>query len=131
MPNEIKVGDSVKIKKGNPGEGFLFTVSKILPGHFGETQVYGNDGTYGPVRLTEIEHAAPMPSAESLSYAGGHVEFARWLDKANAECLSKSGLLGIFDLPDQCWRDMFDDEVDIEEAVNTLLEESGFPVNDE
>ena len=50
----ISVGDVVRIKRGICGEGYRFTVAKILPGHFGETQVYGTSN-YGPVRLSEVE----------------------------------------------------------------------------
>jgi len=54
-PNNVKVGDKVRILPGNCGASYTFIASKVLPGHFGETQVYGDDNTYGPVRATEIE----------------------------------------------------------------------------
>lgn len=49
----IEVGCQVRIKKGVCGEGYQFVVSEMLPGHFGETQVYGHN--FGPQRLTEVE----------------------------------------------------------------------------
>lgn len=49
----IKVGSEVRIKRGICGEGHRFRVSKVLPGFFGEVQVYGDN--YGPVRATEVE----------------------------------------------------------------------------
>lgn len=53
MPNKLAVGQTVRIQKGYVGEGYRFTVKSINPGHFGETQVYGDN--YGPVRASELE----------------------------------------------------------------------------
>lgn len=49
----VEVGCQVRIKQGVCGEGYRFVVTEILPGYFGETQVYGHN--FGPQRLTEVE----------------------------------------------------------------------------
>ena len=121
----IAKGDRVKVKNGCVGEGFEFTVSEVIPGHFKEQQVYG-EGNYGPVRLTEIER---VYSTDALRYAGGDAQFARWLEKADAYCQKKTGILGIFDMPDRCWRDAFDSEADPEQEVDEMLEEEGYPID--
>ena len=54
----LAIGDRVRVKRGGCGEGYRFTVSTIGLGGLGETIVYGNGDTYGPVRASEVERTA-------------------------------------------------------------------------
>ena len=69
------------------------------------------------------------PSQEALSYAGGDTQFAAWLERADSHCQKKTGVLGIFDMPDRCWRDAFDAKADPKEEVDEMLEEEGYPID--
>ena len=55
IPPSVTIGDHVRIKRGYCGEGYGFTVSYVGLGGHGETIVYGNGDTYGPVRASEVE----------------------------------------------------------------------------
>jgi hypothetical protein len=46
-------GDRVRVRRGECGEGFTFTVESIGLGGHGEPIVYGR-GNYGPRRASEV-----------------------------------------------------------------------------
>lgn len=50
---DIKVGNTVCIRRGLYNEGYRFRVVEITPAPpYGEAQVYGHN--YGPVRLSDV-----------------------------------------------------------------------------
>lgn len=59
MSARVRIGDRVRIKRGVCGAGHVFTVEGLAARPTGdgrdEIQVYGPN--YGPVRLSEVEHA--------------------------------------------------------------------------
>ncbi|MEH1124789.1 hypothetical protein [Micromonospora sp. CPCC 206061] len=59
--------------------------------------------------------------AEHLRYANGDREFAAFLLVADALAYKHFGL-SIFDLPDYCWRDAYDDEMTPAQALHVALE---------
>lgn len=55
--SKASIGSIVKIKKGVCGEGYTFTISSIdrfIVGTDQELQVYGNNDSYGPIRISDI-----------------------------------------------------------------------------
>jgi len=51
-----------------------------------------------------------------LDYAGGDEQFALWLRQIDIHVGKRLGL-SVFDLPDVCWRDYFDDGLSPIEAL--------------
>ncbi|AOX18652.1 hypothetical protein [Kozakia baliensis] len=60
------------------------------------------------------------------SYTAGHLGFHGYMRAVDALLQRRAGV-GVFDLPDRCWRDAYDDEIPPQEAVAECLEEEGWP----
>jgi hypothetical protein len=60
-------------------------------------------------------------------YTRGHLGFHGWMRAVDHAIRRRVGL-GVFDLPDRCWRDACDDEVPPREAALEALEEEGLRV---
>ena len=54
-------------------------------------------------------------------YCGKHTGFTSWLRKVDRILMQRLGL-GVFDLRDACWRDMYDDEISPTEAAQDILD---------
>ena len=77
--------------------------------------------------LTSDRHSKLMAlldsprAAEHLNYASGDREFAAFLLTADALAYRHIGV-SIFDLPDACWRDFYNDEMIAAQAVKIVRE---------
>jgi len=60
------------------------------------------------------------------SYTEGHLGFHGWMRVVDAR-IRRRTLIGVMDLPDRCWLDSYDDEVNPIEAADEALEEEGCP----
>lgn len=74
----------------------------------------------GQVPITEMSACAT-----TAEYAAGHLGFYGYLRVANRISILAAGV-GIFDLPDQCWRDSYDAQEPPEDVVRDVLEEEGW-----
>ncbi|NHN93530.1 hypothetical protein [Acetobacter sicerae] len=74
----------------------------------------------GRVAITEM--SACSTTAE---YAAGHLGFYGYLRVANRICI-RAACVGIFDLPDRCWRESYEAQEPPEDVVREALEEEGF-----
>jgi exopolysaccharide biosynthesis protein len=77
--------------------------------------------TSPPQRRRQLETALDADGAEHLRYAAGDPDFAMFLLVADAAAGRRLGV-SIFDLPDACWRDFYDDGLTPMEAVATASE---------
>jgi len=59
------------------------------------------------------------------SYTAGHLGFHGYMRAVDALLHRRLGI-GVFDLPDRCWRDAYEDEVSPNDAVAECLEEEGW-----
>lgn len=66
-----------------------------------------------------------MKKEEYLEYAQDDTKFAEWLQEVNSEIEKVTGM-GIFDLPDQLYRDMYDAGDLPIEVIADILEEEGY-----
>ena len=64
----------------------------------------------------KVEAKAATVSSQWLNYAGGDRYFALWLAIADRHVARKIGL-GIMDLADICYRDLYDDGVSPKDAA--------------
>lgn len=55
------------------------------------------------------------------------MSFAEWMKAVDRACAARVGL-SIHDLPDVCFRDLFDSGCDPSEAVDEALEAADYPV---
>lgn len=55
-------------------------------------------------------------------YAGDDKGFAAWLEKIDARLIRLYGL-GVLDLPDQCYRDHYDDGLTASEVIQIMRED--------
>lgn len=69
----------------------------------------------------QIDAALNERGAEHLRHAGGDRGFAAFLLQADDRC-RRHFYVSIFDLPDYCWRDAYDDGMTPAEAVREALE---------
>jgi len=77
-----------------------------------------------------FEGKAPIERSDQdptmVDDAAGHFGFHVWLRVVDA-VIARHVLIGVFDLPDRCWRDAYDDEVLPVEAAQDALHDEGFP----
>ena len=74
-----------------------------------------------------------MEDAEFLEYAGGDKEFAAFMKKVDSMVVAKIEL-GVYDLPDYAWRDLYDsnpDDKTLDDAIEDWLFEEGIYVRNE
>ncbi|MBB2199900.1 hypothetical protein HLH44_21180 [Gluconacetobacter sp. 1c LMG 22058] len=62
------------------------------------------------------------------SYTAGHLGFHGWM-RAVDHAIARHIGLGVFDLPDRCWRDAYDEQVLPSDAAREALEDEGAPLN--
>ena len=55
------------------------------------------------------------------------MSFSRWMAMVDREVTAISGL-GVNDLADAPYRDMYEDEIDVEDAAFEVLERSDYPM---
>ncbi|MBB2157350.1 hypothetical protein HLH33_13680 [Gluconacetobacter diazotrophicus] len=60
------------------------------------------------------------------SYTSDHLGFHGWL-RAVDRAISRRIGIGVFDLPDRCWRDAYDDQVLPRDAALEALADEGWP----
>ncbi|MBB2157915.1 hypothetical protein HLH33_16675 [Gluconacetobacter diazotrophicus] len=62
------------------------------------------------------------------SYTAGHLGFHGWMRAVDHAIARRIGL-GVFDLPDRCWRDAYEERVLPRDAALEALEEEGCPLD--
>ncbi|MFW7270273.1 hypothetical protein ACMAUO_20350 [Gluconacetobacter sp. Hr-1-5] len=61
------------------------------------------------------------------SYTAGHLGFHGWMRAVDRAIWRRTGL-GVFDLPDRCWRDAYEEQIPPAEAAQEALEDEGCPL---
>ena len=63
--------------------------------------------------------------ASLASYTEGHLGFHGFMRVVNAR-IGRQAMVGVMDLPDRNWRDLYDEEADPIEAADEALADEGF-----
>lgn len=77
--------------------------------------------TLTEAKRTELLAAVDKQGSDHLTYANGDKEFAGFLLTADAIASKRLGF-SIFDLPDACWADYYQDGMKPGEALRVVLE---------